>query len=172
MKSLSPFPSPYLLKDNPDISQQPPGFCRVHTPSAVLPVALFTSFLLAGAWVRVLPRAQCHPCGKTGVELHAFVSACLVLCAGPIGTSVTRPIHHEGLQNKYVLDPSFLHLLEYFYKEMLPIAFYLVLEYYSPYRKGKVSMVLTLLGRWALCCDPGSCLRCHPAQQTCNLHFS
>lgn len=100
MKSLSPFPSPYLLKDNPDISQQPPGFCRVHTPSAVLPVALFTSFLLAGAWVRVLPCAQFHPCGKTGVELHAFVSACLVLCAGPIGTSVTRPIHHEGLQNK------------------------------------------------------------------------
>lgn len=105
-------------------------------------MALFMSFLLARAWVHVLPRAEVHPCGKTGVEGHAFVSACLVLCAGPIGTSVTRPIHHEGLQNKDVLNPSFFHLLEYFYKEMLLIASCLVLEYYSPYRKGKVSMVL------------------------------
>lgn len=131
MKSLSPFPSPYLLKDNPDISQQPPGFCRVHTPSAVLPVALFTSFLLAGAWVHVLPRAQFHPCGKTsgavcfrvcvlgfvcwthwylGDETHSSQGTAEQICSQPIvssfiGVFLQRDASHCLLFSAGVLQP-------------------------------------------------------------------
>lgn len=126
------------------------GFCWVHTHGAVL--VWLWPFLPTSSWIWMLRCTSVCPCGKTAVW-----ALCFPVCLSFFMSEPIDPFICCRLQNEDTLVPSFVFLYQYFYKEMLPIAFIWCLSataLQESYRSTHGSVAqLTCPGHWDPCCD-------------------